>query len=306
VSLWQRGQEESKAADREEAAAEEEEEGLTREAFERFQEAWNAYLAEAVCSCCNTPGRVRYECKCFELWPMDASLPLLSSCVNVQEEDEGRDAAGIFDEAAKAQNDFLQDCADHGALSEWAIVPVQQAKADMLVQVGGLWEGLQRYGRCRLGFGAGHEVEYDWGKVSRHVAQCCIHGKARLSMDELQAFAFVGEAFSVAKTLLMQVEERVAQMPLPDKAALSREARLRGGHEVSSKVLPLLQSVMHMLVTVRGPLNPGMTLADFAHAWLDHAGRYAHHHNLPPQLRTQKRAEQPPSRLQSQCLIGPC
>jgi hypothetical protein len=71
-------------------------------------------------------------------------------------------------------------------------------------------------------------------------------------------------------------------------------------------VLPLLQSVMHMLVTVRGPLNPGMTLADFAHAWLDHAGRYAHHHNLPPQLRTQKRAEQPPSRLQSQKFIGRC
>lgn len=262
---------------------EDEEEGLTKEAFDRFKAAWNAYRDGVVCGHCQVRGRVQDECRCFELWEMHESLPLLSSCLSCRG-DEARAVAVVMADLAGIQNAFLQACGDSlatlagndGLGQGWPIVPVQSIKASILVDPAGVWPVLQQYGRTRLGFGSGHDVEYDWDKLQRVVRQVALEGKAVMAaaVEEMAGFHFLHESFSGSMGLLLRVDERVAQEPLPDADALLRRTPLlRDRHEVSARLLPLLESVMYMVAAGQAPLNPGMSLRAFADAWLDEAGR---------------------------------
>jgi len=134
---------------------------------------------------------------------------------------------------------------------------------------------LLRYGRARLGFGYGQEHEYEWEKVQRLIIKRCINGKVELQgeLDDLEPFRFSHETLSSSIRLLLQLNEKVPQEDVPDADTLRLDSMVADGHEVSTKMLPLVEAIIYVVTLAKARLDPSMTLDVFAAAWLDDSNK---------------------------------
>lgn len=245
------------------------EEGLTAKDFQIYMNAWNTLRRD-----------FRDGCKEILLWELREDAPLLLSCLQMK--DEGRVVAAVINRLGSFQNAFLEACLQTKAMARKAyfnrarLIGIQAVKqSDIVTLDPTLWEDLRSYSRAKLGFGQGFDVEYDFEGIEKLVVAKLLRHKTllQISIEDMEPLRYRDETFSTDNQILTLIAQRIPQEPMPDIETFKADKYVQDAKEVTNRILPAVEALMYMMVTLKLEVKSAMKLMDFASSWLDDSNK---------------------------------